>query len=172
MITVVRPELDKMYTFYSDEFLMEEFMDGEEVSIEGIVSHGEILIAGITEKWIDVHFAEYQHAFPARVSPELEQELIKITKDSVNALGLNFCAFHAEVKITSSGCKIVEVNGRLGGDFINTHLVPLATQIDIVKANLQAAMGEKIELKQQKSGSLYQVSDCRRRGHRYKLGWH
>lgn len=152
MLTVVRPELDKMYSFYSGEFLMEEYMEGPEVSVEGIVSHGEIHIAGITEKWIDQYFAETQHAFPARVSPELEQELIHITKSSVKALGLDYCAFHAEVKVTSSGCKIVEVNGRLGGDFINTHLVPLATGIDMVEINLLTVMGEKINMESTKSG--------------------
>lgn len=162
MTAVVRPDLDTMYSFYSDEFLMEEFMEGQEVSVEGIVSHGEVYIAGITEKWVDSYFGEYQHAFPARLPADLKEELMQLTKDSVAALGLDYCAFHTEIKITPAGCKIVEVNGRLGGDFINTHLVPLATGIDIVRANILAVMGEDISLVSTKMGGAcirYLIAD-------------
>ena len=35
----------------------------------------------------------------------------------------------------------------MGGDCIATHLVPLSTGIDMVKASIQAALGEKPDLK-------------------------
>ena len=39
-----------------------------------------------------------------------------------------------------------QLNARLGGDFITTHLVPLAYGIDIVRANLLTVVGETFDL--------------------------
>nr|WGE00779.1 hypothetical protein P5644_03415 [Bacillus velezensis] len=55
-----------MFSFYQNEYIVEEFMNGQEVSIEGVISDGVIHFAGVTEKWTDQYFEEYQHAFPAR----------------------------------------------------------------------------------------------------------
>ncbi len=144
MLNAAIPENDKMFSFYQNEYLVEEFMNGQEVSIEGVISDGVIHFAGVTEKWTDRYFEEYQHAFPARLSEDVERELFNITSDGIKALGLDHCGFHAEIMITEKGCKIIEINGRLGGDFITTHLVPLAKGIDITRANLLAVLGEKI----------------------------
>lgn len=137
------PDHDIMFSFYRNEYIVEEFMDGQEVSVEGVIADGSIYFAGITEKWTDGFFEEYQHAFPARLTKKLENEILYVTRKGIEALELDNCGFHAEVMITGEGCKIVEINGRLGGDFITTHLVPLAKGINITEANLLAVLGEK-----------------------------
>ncbi len=45
--------------------------------------------------------------------------------------------------VTKDGPKIVELGARLGGDCITTHLVPLSTGVDMVKACIEIALGEK-----------------------------
>ncbi|MFZ3579525.1 ATP-grasp domain-containing protein [Virgibacillus sp. DJP39] len=142
---------DKMFSFHHSEYIIEEYMDGQEVSIEGIVSKGKVFIAGITEKEIDNYFEEYLHAFPARLPSNLKNEIIKITNEAINAMGLDNCGFHAEVMITNDGCKIVEVNGRIGGDFITTHLVPVSSGIDLTKNTLLASLGEPINFSPDRS---------------------
>jgi len=142
LVQSTNPEKDKMFSFYENEYIVEEFMKGTEVSVEGVISDGSIFWAGITEKWIDTFFEEYQHAFPARLTHELEAEIFNITQAGIEALELDNCGFHAEIMITDDGCKIVEINGRLGGDFITTHLVPLSTGIDITAANLLTVVDE------------------------------
>ncbi|MEC1259832.1 ATP-grasp domain-containing protein [Bacillus swezeyi] len=151
LLNAAMPENDKMFSFYQNEYLVEEFMNGQEVSIEGVISDGVIHFAGVTEKWTDQYFEEYQHAFPARLSEAMERELFNITSEGIKALGLDHCGFHAEVMITGKGCKIIEINGRLGGDFITTHLVPLAKGIDITRENLLAVLGEKISFEASKT---------------------
>ena len=37
---------------------------------------------------------------------------------------------------------MIELGARMGGDCITTHLVPLSTGIDMVKATIQIALGE------------------------------
>ncbi|RIJ62856.1 MULTISPECIES: ATP-grasp domain-containing protein [unclassified Rummeliibacillus] len=151
LIISTTPNNDAMFSFYPNEYLVEEFMEGQEISVEGIISNGNIHFAGITEKWTDYYFEEYQHAFPARVSEKVEKELLSITENGIHALGLDNCGFHAEIMMTKNGYKIVEINGRLGGDFITTHLIPLATGIDITEANLLAAIGEEFDFTSSKN---------------------
>jgi biotin carboxylase len=146
------PENDKMFTFYRDEYLVEEFMKGKEVSVEGVVSKGKVHIVGVTEKWADpVNFTEYQHAFPARLPEDTVKDLYDVTLQGVKALELDNCGFHAELIITEQGSKIIEISGRLGGDFITTHLVPLAYGSDITRANILSVLGEEIDLTPKKN---------------------
>ena len=50
---------------------------------------------------------------------------------------------HVEIMLTDRGPKMIELGARMGGDCITTHLVPLSTGIDMVKATIQIALGEK-----------------------------
>jgi hypothetical protein len=45
------------------------------------------------------------------------------------------------LKITPGGPKIVEIGARLGGDRISTHLTPLSTGVNLVRAAIQIAVG-------------------------------
>jgi biotin carboxylase len=48
--------------------------------------------------------------------------------------------------LTAAGPKIVEINGRLGGDFITTHLVQLGRGIEIIGEAIKSAVGDPIDL--------------------------
>ena len=41
---------------------------------------------------------------------------------------------------------MIELGARMGGDCITTHLVPLSTGIDMVKATIQIALGEQPDI--------------------------
>ena len=43
--------------------------------------------------------------------------------------------------LTNNGPKLIELGARLGGDCITTHLVPLSTGIDMVKATIELSIG-------------------------------
>ena len=66
-----------------------------------------------------------------------------ITRKALNALGLRNGASHSEYKITEDGrIVIMEVGGRMGGDFIGSELVHLSTGYDFVKGVINVALGE------------------------------
>jgi biotin carboxylase len=64
----------------------------------------------------------------------------------VRALGLDWCAAHAEVRLSSRGPFLMEIGARLGGDFITTELVPRSTGVDMVAAAIRLALGETPDL--------------------------
>ena len=44
--------------------------------------------------------------------------------------------------LTKDGPKMVELGARMGGDCITTHLVPLSTGIDMIKATMDICLGQ------------------------------
>lgn len=135
------------YWLYPSEYIAEEFMEGQEVSVEGIVNHSEVQIIGVTQKWTTAEsFTEWQHCFPANLKPAVATEVINIAKRAVKAVGIDFCAFHAEVIITKEGPKIVEINARMGGDCIASHLVPLSSGINMAQMSILTALGEPVKI--------------------------
>lgn len=146
LMTYIAPENHLFFSYYPYEYIAEEYMQGRELSVEGIVADGVVHMVGVTEKWITPSFAEYQHAYPARIAPELAAAALRLAEAGVKAVGLDNCGVHVEVMATEQGCKIVEINGRLGGDFITSHLVPVAQGSNMTRALLQAATSQPFDL--------------------------
>lgn len=140
------------FWLYADEYIAEEFMAGQEVSVEGIINQSQVHFAGITKKFVEKPgFTEWMHCFPYEPEPEVCSSIYKVVEKAIHAVGINNCAFHVEVMLTSEGPKIVEVNSRMAGGFVSSHLVPLASGINLAQASIQTALGEPIELKATKN---------------------
>lgn len=141
-------EYSKKYS-RDGRILLEEYMDGDEFSVETMSIDGECHVIQITDKLTSgaPYFVEMGHNQPTKYGDEIKRQISEITKAGVNALGIKYGPSHTEIKLTHSGPKIVEIGARLGGDFITTHLVPLSTGVDIVEANIRIVLGEKPDLK-------------------------
>jgi biotin carboxylase len=124
--------------------LVEEWMDGVEVSVEGMCCDERVYVVQVTDKLLfpGAFPVEAGHSQPSRL-PEATVAQIRATAEAgVRALGLTDCAFHAELKITRDEPKIVEIGARLGGDRIATHLTPLSTGVNLVRATILIALGQ------------------------------
>lgn len=128
--------------------MVEEFMEGEEVSVESVTVNGETTIITITDKMTTPppYFVELGHAEPSRHPEELQEQIRKITRKAVAAIRLQNGPSHTEIKLTKDGPKIVELAARLGGDFITSRLVPLSTGVDMVGSSVVLATGGTADL--------------------------
>ena len=128
--------------------IVEEFLDGPEVSVEVMVVNGEINILQITDKITTgaPHFVEMGHTQPSRLSPEIQQKIRNVAESACRSLGLDKGPAHVEMKVTSRGPVMIEIGARMGGDNITTHLVPLSTGIDMVKATIDIALGNEPDI--------------------------
>jgi biotin carboxylase len=87
------------------------------------------------------HFVEMGHSQPSRLA-ETDQEKIKdLACRAVKAVGIDNGPAHVEIMLTKDGPKMVELGARMGGDCITSHLVPLSTGIDMVKATIDISLG-------------------------------
>jgi len=128
------------------ELVLEEFLEGPEFSVEGWVHDGRVTVAGVTDKWTTEPFhLEYQHVHPSG-RPEAEQRALADGAELVvRTLGLDHCGFHLECKLTPRGFRLMEVAARSGGDYIASHLVPLASGLDFHANCIRVACGRPPE---------------------------
>jgi biotin carboxylase len=128
----------------SGEVLIEEYMEGQEVSVETFAINGNVYVIAITDKLTTKapYFVEMGHSQPSRFDIINQDKISNIAIQSVKALGIMNGPSHVEVMVTRDGPKIVELGARLGGDNITTHLVPISTGVNLVESTIKQALGE------------------------------
>lgn len=127
------------------EILIEECIEGQEVSVESISFNGKHYILTVTDKETTgaPYFVETAHHQPSSKPAHLLDELKEYVVRIHDALGIDNGASHAEFKITDDGkIYFIEIGARGGGDFISYELVRLSTGYDYVKGMIEVALGE------------------------------
>lgn len=127
--------------------LVEEFVDGVEISVDSVVSGGSVTPVFLAHK--EIGFAPFfeetghlvQHPEPLLDDPGL----LRIVRAAHAALGYRDGWTHAEFKLTADGPKVIEVNGRLGGDLI-PYLGLRASGIDPGLLAAAAACGQQVSV--------------------------
>lgn len=129
---------------FKHEAIVEEFVEGREISVEFISYQGKHYPLQITDKVTTgaPHFVELEHHQPADLTKEQYFQIYDLTKRALNALGVTNGASHSEYKITEDGrIYVMEIGARMGGDFIGSDLVQLSTGYDYLKGVIEVALG-------------------------------
>lgn len=133
---------------FEKKVVVEEFIEGDEYSIEYISHAGNHWFLSATKKITTgaPFFIEKGHIEPAPVNDETLTLIQKVCEHALDSLKLENGASHIELKVNNGDIKIIEIGGRMGGDFIGSDLVELSTGYDFVKAVIDVAMGKKPEI--------------------------
>ncbi|WP_333737387.1 ATP-grasp domain-containing protein [Streptomyces sp. IBSBF 2806] len=122
--------------------LVEEYLRGPEISVDAVVRGGRVTPLFVARKEVGYppYFEETGHrvdsADPLLGDPDLLRTLTRIHE----ALGCTDGWTHSELKLGPQGPRLIEVNGRLGGDLI-PYLGLRATGIDPGLAAADVACG-------------------------------
>jgi biotin carboxylase len=122
--------------------LVEEFVDGPEISVDAVFYEGRCTPLVVAHKRVDFspYFEEVGHvvdgADPLLGDPALHDALERSHK----ALGYRNGVTHTEFRLTERGPCLLEVNARLGGGMI-PYLGQLATGVDVALAAADVAAG-------------------------------
>lgn len=129
--------------------MIEEYMRGSEVSVEVMVLDGEPHVLQVTDKLTTgaPHFVEMGHSQPSALPAADLEKIRDLARRAVKAVGISCGPAHVEIMLTEKGPKMVELGARMGGDCITTHLVPLSTGIDMVRATMEIACGETPDIR-------------------------
>ncbi|MDT9687040.1 ATP-grasp domain-containing protein [Streptomyces sp. P9(2023)] len=122
--------------------LVEEYLAGPEISVDSVVHEGRVtpVFVGRKEVGFPPYFEETGHRVSGADPLLTDPELLRTLTDIHGALGCTDGWTHAELKLTPEGPKLIEVNGRLGGDLI-PYLGLRATGIDPGLAAADVACG-------------------------------
>ncbi len=111
------------------DFLVEEYAEGTEHSVSGLVADGTARILGVTDKYLEGPLsASWATTVPSARTDAQVAELKRAAERAVLAVGLRTGGFHVDLRFTAAGPVVLEIGGRLGGDLINSHLIPLSRQ--------------------------------------------
>ena len=126
--------------------LLEQYIQGDEYSIEGWVDRNGIHIVSITQKQLgpEPYFVEIGHIVGASLPAKLESDIRAYTETMIRQLNVNIGAFHLELRCDEQGPVIIEIAGRIGGDCI-AELVQLAKGVDLNKAMILSYLGENYQ---------------------------
>lgn len=129
---------------FSKQAIIEEYISGDEVSVEAISWEGKHYILAITDKVTsgEPYFVELAHHQPSQLSESIQEKIKNETLKALNALNVRYGASHSEFKITKDGdVYAVETGVRMGGGFIGSDLVFLSTGFDFIKSVIEVALG-------------------------------
>jgi len=128
-------------------WLLEEYMTGEEVSVEAVSYKGKTTVIGITDKSLTgfPHFIEDGHMFPADLAPALAADIAEFVCRVLEAVGHDHGISHTEVKLTRDGPRLVEINPRPGGNYI-VELIQRVTGIDLINTHIELSLNRDPDL--------------------------
>lgn len=133
-----------------DTFLIEEYIEGPELSVEGFVrKDGRIKIVSLTEKILgaEPNFVELGHIVSKENFSNDRDSIIKYTESVVKALKIDKGPFHAEMRISENGPILIEIGARLPGDHI-CDVIRYSTGIDLPKVMI-SSYGSKLDIQEE-----------------------
>ena len=145
-------------SFSSDHsFLIEEFIDGKEYSVESLTCKGKTSVIQITEKILTPYpyTVEIGHIQPAELTAREKITVEETIKTTIRALGIANSATHTELKITKNGPVVIEIGARLGGDYIASYLTLASTGVNMDEGAINIALGHEPEIVQKVNGFSY-----------------
>ncbi|MFF4625363.1 ATP-grasp domain-containing protein [Nonomuraea jabiensis] len=111
--------------------MIEEYLAGPEIAVDSVVRDGRVLPVFVSHKEMGYapYFEETGHWTrgddPLLGDPAIRRFLAQVHE----AIGYATGATHTELKLTDEGPKLVEINGRLGGDLLS-YLCDSASGVD------------------------------------------
>ena len=133
--------------------LLESFLEGEEVSVEVCLDRGRFRLLGITDKSLGGRTlcVEDGHMFPADLPAAGQAAIADYVEACLAAIGYDHGVAHVEVRLTPAGPVVVEVNPRLGGNYI-AELVELVTGVSPLTLMIQSALGLPLDCDRRETG--------------------
>jgi biotin carboxylase len=102
-----------------DLLLIESYIQGEEVALEGLLNRGELRLLALFDKPDPLegpYFEETIYVTPSRLPAEIEERIVECARRTVQALKLTQGPLHAEFRINDAGPWVLEAAARpIGG---------------------------------------------------------
>jgi biotin carboxylase len=103
----------------AEEILVEEYVPGAEVAVEGLLREGNLEVLAVFDKPDPLRgpfFEETIYVTPSRLPEATLAAVRSITERACRALGLAHGPIHAELRVNSSGPSVIEIAARsIGG---------------------------------------------------------
>ena len=131
-------------------FLVEAFLPGAEIAIDGFVQDGRFLTLALFDKPEPLNGPCFEESFyitPSRLPTSVQQQIIEEVEKCCAAYGLTHGPIHAEARITDQGVFLIEMASRtIGGQC--AQLIEYALGRKLEEVIIQLMCFEPVELSQ------------------------
>jgi biotin carboxylase len=131
------------------DVLLEAEIIGTEHSIDCVLYDGVLYPAGISDRVFlekEVFAVQTESVTPSTLPSVIQEEMFDKMRSAARAIGLKYGAFKGDLLVDSSGeIRIIEVTARTSGGYDSQYRKPLSFGIDIIKATIDIAMGNKLD---------------------------
>ena len=129
------------------EMLVEGYLPGIEVALEGLLTHGHLKVLALFDKPDPLEgpfFEETIYVTPSRLPPETQAALHASVAAAARALRLREGPMHAELRVNADGPWMIEIAGRsIGG--LCSQTLRFGTNLSLEALILRQALGMEIE---------------------------
>lgn len=132
---------------YDADVLIEEYLDGPEISVDCACFDGRVVPLAVAHKetGFPPAFEEIGHVVDGADPLLRDEQLHDLLARAHRAVGFSTGMTHVELRRTAAGFKVIEINARLGGDLI-PYLGQLATGVDLSLAGAAIACASAPDL--------------------------
>jgi biotin carboxylase len=127
--------------------LVEDYIPGIEVALEGMLLDGELKTLALFDKPDPLEgpfFEETLYVTPSRLSMEIQAALHRATVEAADALGLIHGPIHAELRYNDTGAHLIEIAARtIGGLCART--LRFGTGMSLEELVIRHAIGQQVE---------------------------
>ena len=139
----------------ADRVLIEGYIPGIEVSVEGLLTNGELQVLAIFDKPDPLegpYFEETIYVTPSRLSAGQQAEVLGVCADAARALGLRDGPLHSELRLNEDGAWPIDVAARsIGG--LCSRTLELGAGVSLEALLLSQAIGAPIETFERSAGA-------------------
>ena len=127
--------------------LVEEFIPGAEVALEGLLIGGSLHVLALFDKPDPLDgpfFEETIYVTPSRLPEVVQAQIAAVTRDACSALGLTEGPIHAELRVNARGPFVLEVAARSIGGLCSRTLT-FGTGLSLEELILCHALGRPLQ---------------------------
>jgi biotin carboxylase len=139
----------------ADRVLIEEYIPGIEVSVEGLLDGGQLQVLALFDKPDPLegpYFEETIYVTPSRLPDADQQAIAAATEAACHALGLTDGAVHAELRLNDEGIFAVDIAARsIGG--LCSRTLSFGTGMSLEELILRHATGAEVPSYERESGA-------------------
>lgn len=138
--------LNEGYTEYETSFLVEDFIPGFEVAVEGLLTHGGLKVLTLFDKPDPLDgpfFEETIYVTPSRLPLDTQNAIARCVATAASSLELREGPVHAELRVNEQGPWMLEIAGRSIGGLCST-ILEFGSGICLEELILRHAIGEEV----------------------------
>lgn len=147
----------------TDRVMVEEYLDGPQVSTESVVIDGRCFTPGFSDRnyeYLDTYapfFIENGGDLPSHLPEDIQAKVKDVVARAAAALGVTSGTVKGDIVVHNGEPYVIELAARLSGGFFCTREIPLNTGVDFIGCAIRIALGEPVSAEELEPRALTSV---------------